>query len=226
MRGIYLIENLVNGHSYVGQSVNIKNRWAYHRATTYCENKTEYNYPLYRAFRKYGLDNFDFVILEEVNDMSDLTEKEKYWFDVIEPEYNVIKPRTPQQARSKPVYQIDKETLKVIAEFPSATEAGRVLSTDGASISSVARGVKNKKSAGGYYWKYVEDYDENWKPIDTVRKDTKRVLQIDSKTFEPIKVYDSVQQAARETNTHVAAISAVCNGRGLTAGGYIWTFIP
>lgn len=73
MIGIYKIENLINGHCYIGQSVDIKRRWRQHR--------TDYkiiDYPLYLAFRKYGLENFSFEIIEECS--SDLlNEREIYW---------------------------------------------------------------------------------------------------------------------------------------------------
>ena len=71
--GIYLIENLLNGKKYVGQSKNIYARWSGHR----CDSK-EKNLPLYFAMRKYGLENFKFSILEEC-EISQLAEREDYW---------------------------------------------------------------------------------------------------------------------------------------------------
>lgn len=67
MCGIYKIENKINGHCYIGQSIHIYYRWKQHSRRAFQENDEEYNYPLYQAFRKYGLENFDFSILEECN---------------------------------------------------------------------------------------------------------------------------------------------------------------
>lgn len=78
MIGIYKITNKVNGKVYIGQSVNIKNRWKRHRKTPYDPNDKSYDLPLYRAIRKYSLDNFSFEILEECN-IEELNEKEIYW---------------------------------------------------------------------------------------------------------------------------------------------------
>ena len=66
--GIYKITNLINQKSYIGQSVDIERRWIHHR--NYQDNMKDY--PLYRAFQKYGIENFDFSILitcspEELN---------------------------------------------------------------------------------------------------------------------------------------------------------------
>ena len=71
--GIYLIENLINEKKYVGHSKNILARWSGHRS----DSKTK-DLPLYRAMRKYGLENFKFSILEEC-DIPSLSIREDYW---------------------------------------------------------------------------------------------------------------------------------------------------
>jgi len=226
MKGIYLIENLINGHRYVGQSVDIQQRISYHKSTRFNENAGEYDYVLYKALRKYDWEDFKIMVLEEVENDKDLTAREEYWYNLLEPEYNMIKPGDAFKARSKPVYQIDKKTLKIIKEYSSASEAARETKFDASSIASVARG--RKKSIGGYYWKYVEDYTPDWVPPENNqgRYAKKEVLQIDAKTLEPLLIYDSVSEAARMNDIQGISISKVCNGKAMTAGGYIWTFIP
>lgn len=78
MVGIYRITNKVNGKCYIGQSTHIEKRWTKHRNTATNPKYHEYNYPLYRAMRKYGLQNFSFEVLEECL-VKDLNEKEKYY---------------------------------------------------------------------------------------------------------------------------------------------------
>lgn len=88
--GIYKIENLVNGKSYIGQSIDIKSRWRQHRSASSNSLNKNYEFPLYRAIRKYGLNNFNFVVLEEC-EPSLLNEREKYWiqyFDSYKNGYN------------------------------------------------------------------------------------------------------------------------------------------
>lgn len=60
MIGIYLITNKINGRCYVGQSVDITRRWRQHKEVAYREQA-----PLYKAIQKYGIENFDFCVLEE-----------------------------------------------------------------------------------------------------------------------------------------------------------------
>lgn len=81
--GIYKITNVINNHSYIGQSVDIKRRWRRHKSDAY-----KRDYPLHRAIRKYGIENFIFEILEEC-EVTELDNKEIYWINKIQPEYNV-----------------------------------------------------------------------------------------------------------------------------------------
>ena len=74
--GIYKIENKLNGHCYIGQSINIEERWKIHKNSIY--NCIVYDYPLYKAIRKYGIENFSFEIIEECIE-KELNDKEVYW---------------------------------------------------------------------------------------------------------------------------------------------------
>lgn len=77
IQGVYKIVNKLNNKVYVGQSINIKSRFQSHKDTL----KTKYNHPLYNSIRKYGLDNFEFIILEEINNVLLLDEREQYWIE-------------------------------------------------------------------------------------------------------------------------------------------------
>lgn len=72
--GIYSIINKINGKMYIGQSIDIKKRWSKHKMpSTWKDLPT---IALYRAFVKYGIDNFEFKI-EEIVDEYDLNEYDK-----------------------------------------------------------------------------------------------------------------------------------------------------
>ena len=76
MIGIYKITNKINGHCYIGQSVDINRRWQSHRKNYGIES----NISLYQAFNKYGLDNFSFEIVEECS-IEELNDKEKFYIE-------------------------------------------------------------------------------------------------------------------------------------------------
>ena len=60
--GIYKITNELNGKCYIGQSIDIYTRWRSHRSKYVQQHY--HNKALYRAFAKYGIDNFRFEIIE------------------------------------------------------------------------------------------------------------------------------------------------------------------
>jgi len=74
--GIYCIENLINHKKYIGQSVNITNRFYGHKNKL--KENIHRNDHLQAAWNKYGEDNFEFSIIE-LCDESLLDEKEKYY---------------------------------------------------------------------------------------------------------------------------------------------------
>lgn len=82
MTGIYKITNKMNSKCYIGQSINIERRWCEHKHLH--RDKT---LSLKRAFRKYGLDNFDFEILE-LCEADKLNELEISWIAQLKPQYN------------------------------------------------------------------------------------------------------------------------------------------
>ena len=63
--GIYKIANKINGKCYIGQSIDIKRRWRQHKEIYVNPTAEGYDYPLYKAIRFYGLENFSFEVLEE-----------------------------------------------------------------------------------------------------------------------------------------------------------------
>jgi group I intron endonuclease len=61
---IYKITNLINGKLYIGQtSKTLELRFRQHQVAAFTLNL---KYPLYRAMRKYGIENFKIELVEEV----------------------------------------------------------------------------------------------------------------------------------------------------------------
>lgn len=76
---IYKITNKINDKCYIGKTERtIEIRWREHLKNIYSLN--EYDKPLYRAIRKYGIENFYIEKIEEV-DASILNERESYWIE-------------------------------------------------------------------------------------------------------------------------------------------------
>ena len=121
MKYIYKIENLINHKIYIGQTNNLKRRFSEHKARGY---KIDYHKVLYYAFDKYGIENFSFNMIEEVEDC-DANCREQYWiayYDSFENGYNMTEggdvPPTlkgikhPRCSHSIDVIQLVKQLLK------------------------------------------------------------------------------------------------------------------
>lgn len=79
MIGIYKITNQLNGKCYIGQSVNIENRWKQH---VYEGTHNRKNNKFYNAIKKYGIENFLFEIIEECSlSSNELDQRERYWIN-------------------------------------------------------------------------------------------------------------------------------------------------
>jgi len=75
---IYLITNLRNGKRYVGFTGNPTSRWADHR----CAAKSGAGYALHSAIRKYGVDAFDFRVIDQHHNRTFLLEvAEQLWIE-------------------------------------------------------------------------------------------------------------------------------------------------
>lgn len=130
MIGIYKITNLINGNCYIGQSINIKQRWKNHKKDAFWEDGPEYEYPLYKAMRKYGIENFAFDVLEECP-QEELNEKEIFYIK----KYNTYKGRGynqseggGSQAHSKKLS--DKDIDEIIHRLKTTYDSANVICKD------------------------------------------------------------------------------------------------
>ena len=89
--------NLENGMSYVGQSVDIAERWKQHIKRGIGAEAPTRN-KLYPAMLQFGVENFTFEIVEEC-DSKQLDEKEKYWCLHDDVEYEDV----PEMKMSNPL---------------------------------------------------------------------------------------------------------------------------
>lgn len=103
--GVYKIRNLLTEELYVGSSRDIPNRWRQHRYRSKVYDEIKHHPScLYRAIQKYGLDKFAFELIEECG-IDDLLIREKYYIDLMKPQYNMSRhavgaPWTPERKQT------------------------------------------------------------------------------------------------------------------------------
>lgn len=199
--GIYLITNLINGKQYIGQSVGIQHRWVQHK------NSKE-NYPISKAIRRYGRDNFKFEIIENCLP-EELDEKEIYYIKV----YNTIIPNGYNvtygggqglKTDYKAIYEKWKEgylckELEEIFDCEDGTIHNALLAYGVTQEEIYKRAVKDK---------------------------TISLIAFDRETKEPLKIFHSIYEIKKffNVNHHDIFVKAAKNSFNYSCYGYYWDF--
>ena len=224
MIGIYKITNTINGKIYIGQSINIQRRWNQEKNKAFNQNDAAYNQLLSKAFRKYGIENFTFEVIEKLS-TSALNEREEYWIN----HFNSLTPNgynahsggrysyTPNPLNYSILTEEEVKDIKTTLKETSipmskiAEEYGVSIST----INAIAKGRSWKDASEKYPIRATENFN---KEIGQYTKDGKLIA-----------IFSSAAEANRKTGIGASSISTICRNKGLdsrkTAGGYMWRII-
>lgn len=205
MIGIYRIENLINHKNYIGQSMQMNTRWSAHKRLAFEPNAIGYEYPLYKAIRKYGLENFNFTILEECLE-EQLNERETYWIE----QFEAFGPKGYNQTSGGAGYRKapPTEVITLFQQGYSIDDLCVYFDTAKSTIIQILHAVdlgymaQEEKNILQPACKIVEQYDLSGNLLNT---------------------YFSEGAAAKAIQTSRASISSACHKHG-TIHGYIWKF--
>lgn len=204
--GIYQIRNLINGKSYIGSSMRIKYRWKQHEFRL--KKGNHHSYKLQRAWDKYGEDNFEFKIIEVVDDVDLLIEKEQYWMDkynVITNGYNVspVAGICSNKGSDHPMSKLHEDDVLEIKEF---IKIGKPFQEIANKFNITPENVSSIKS--GNTWSHIGDNVSNVKypppgaklTEDDVRK-IKLLLKNGAKQREIAKMFNIDVTTVSNINT-------------------------
>ncbi|UXR28929.1 G-I-Y Y-I-G endonuclease [Bacillus phage Nachito] len=109
--GIYGIRNTLDGKIYVGSSINVRKRTQDHIGLLRRDKHP--NEHLQRAWSKYGEDNFEVILLEEVNE-DNRWDREQHYIDLYDSQnmkfgYN--------KAKAEPKAPLSEETKRKLSEI-------------------------------------------------------------------------------------------------------------
>jgi len=108
--GIYRLNNLVTGKSYVGSSKDLNNRLRAYYSTSNMERIVKKEKSIiYKAILKYGHSKFSLDILEYC-EPNILISREQYYIDLLTPEYNILK-----IAGSRLGHKLSEKTKKILS---------------------------------------------------------------------------------------------------------------
>ena len=220
--GIYKIENQINHHLYIGKAKNIEQRWSAHKSNA--KNMKENH--LYRAMRKYGIENFSFDIIEEIPiEKYDLisSEKEKYWIKYY---HAYIDPNNYNETEGGEGVTgwIPSEEWK---EKQSKSRKKWYQTKEGKEkAKKQSEQMKNNNINNG------RKHTEQWKkehsqcmqgtnnPNYGKHTQGKKCLCI-----ELNQIFNSTREAAKIIGVAHTNIVAACRGQQKTAGGYHWQYL-
>ena len=203
---IYKITNLINQKIYIGKTEKtIQERWNTHWADSKRENIS--NRPLYKAFNKYGKDNFKIEILEECS-IDILEDREIYWIEKLgsfKYGYNATMGGDGKHyADYELIYNLYKEgyTIKKIAELTKYNVDTVTLALNIYNIDKEERVLRGHQAI------------------------QHSVAQLDKDSLEILNIYPSLKEAYQALGKpHSGHIASVCNGKRKTAYGYKWKYI-
>lgn len=197
--GIYQIKNLVNGNIYVGSAVDFKDRWRKHRQDL-DKNKHD-NEHLQRAYNKYKDENFEFTILEYVEDKTILIKREQHYINTLNPEYNICR-----IAGSTLGKKHSEDAKKKMSESRKGKYIGKNSSRYGKKVSEETKNKMKKAQKGNNYGKKNPMYGKP-KP-QNAGIPSKKIICLETGV-----VYNSMSEAGRELKINESLISRCCSGK-------------
>lgn len=218
MHYIYKIKNKINNKIYIGQTIDYKKRINNHI-------NTSKNQIVDMAIKKYGKDNFTFIIIDKAENQKEADQKERYYiekYDCIIPKgYNVLKGGRFQQG-SWNMKEVNMYDLNGV--FLESFECARVLSEK--HVNYKEAGIKKSCRNNTYYkdklFQYSNgDYSNLNIKISKKSHRCKKVYQYDLEgNF--INEYQSLIEASEKTKTSRTGISSCINGSNQIANGFMW----
>lgn len=221
LQGIYQIRNIINNKIYIGSArLKFSLRKTLH-FTSLFKNK-HYNIHLQRSYNKYGKDKFVFEILEICN-VDLCIEREQYYIDLLNPEYNIAKYASSGSKGVKLTEERKKQISKIHKGKKYSEETrlkiskalkGRIGSNLGGTITQ-----EHKDKIGAANKGRIQTIEEKLKRSNSLkgRKCSEKSKAIVSKNFSKkvyqydlngslIKEWDSVIQCAKIINYSVEMI--------------------
>lgn len=240
--GIYGIVHVESGKIYVGQSNNIAKRIYYHREAN---SKCKY---ICNAIQKYGWDAFNVFLLEQVDDLTKLTEQEQKWinyFESYKPEngYNICpaadscrgvkhsaETRAKMSLAQKGKHHSEETKIKIglVQKGRKSTFEGKHHSDEAKikiSLAGMGR-VHSEEARNKISLTMKGKVRSEEHQIKNNMAHQKKVLQLDAKTKMLIRTWPSILEVEESLGIGSGHISQCCHGERKTTGGFAWQFAP
>lgn len=162
----------------------------------------------------YGIDKFNFEIIDTASTTDELAQKEIYYiqaFNTLQNGYNSDRGGGFQ----KTIYQFEFNNPEPIATYQTLAEAGNSVNASRKTISNACLG--SLKSAKGYLWSYTPEYPE------VEDKRSKIVYQYDLDGLL-IATFSSAREASKKLGIGLSSITRCCRGERKQTSGYRFSY--
>lgn len=156
--GIYKFVNMVTTRVYVGMSYDIEARHYHHLSNL--KNNRHINAMLQNDFNHFGIESFDFGIIEHLpfNNEYLMREREKFWIAQFPLVYNVL-PGIPKVERNKA--ELNKSDANIISgDLSNFLTCPQVASLLGVKSRAVQRWCQSGKLGTNVYGQYLIGKEE------------------------------------------------------------------
>lgn len=222
--GIYCWTNIESGKKYVGSSVDLYRRFTQYYSINYITRASKSSL-ICRALLKYGYSKFKLEILEYC-EPSVLIEREQYYIDTLNPEYNVLK-----VAGSLFGYKHTIESLEKMSEIAKNRSEETIDKLRKAALGRTythTDGTKRKISEAMLGKTHTIETKEKLKIIQAnrINPPVKGLdVQIKDILTGEITIYDSLRSAGKGLNSnHTSMKNNLDNGK-LFRGRYLITSV-
>lgn len=205
MAYIYKITNLINQKKYIGKTLKTpEERWKEHiRDSQKIENS---NRPLYKAFNKYGVENFILETIEECS-INEINEKEAYWIEA----YGSFKYGYNATLGGDGKHYCDYDLIYGL--FQKGKNITEIANITGYDVATCRIALENFK---------ISEEERQKRGREAI---SKTIIQINKDTGKIIAIFPSIQKAYDSLNKqHSGHIAEVCKGKRKTAYGYKWAY--
>lgn len=232
--GIYRIKNKINGKVYIGSSINLRKRKREH--FNCLRLGIHHSRHLQRSFDKYKEENFDFEVVEYIENKDVLLKTEQEYIDKLRPYRRDKGYNMSRKASGVCLIGEDNPRYGIGLKGDKHPMFGRKHTEESKRLMSISSKGKNAGEKSVWYGKCHSD--ESKQKIKEARArqiftDEAKEKQIEArkkpivmmdKSLNFIKIFGSAKEAGGELGIDPPGITKCLKGKIKTAGGYKWMY--
>ena len=212
---VYRVTNKINGKQYIGYTTKtLEERKKLHLSKAKSPSNKHYFYLFKQAIRKYGIDNFDWEVLENCSSIEECCNREIYYIS----EYNTISPNGYNLTEGgNGGIQSEETKLKISKSLKTYWDNNK-------NLNSLVKATKKERSEWGKKSWEIKKQKGYIKPSYTHKEDSKSKMSLTKNKLNKIKwinihsletVELSLTDMSKKTGLSIGVFNHLKQGRQL-----------